>query len=379
MSNRNLDKLSVAQQYLSQLSDQQIMQLVEIAQRESARELSRNQRKFILPREAKERLAELEQQPKQLTDGRMTQWMKYVKKLGSLTYTAPSFDTTMDERQLYHQLRQLCTQHYLPPDFTSAMVPTIMKYLKTDVMRPIILSGPPGCGKTTGAKILFDMIGLHWCLISTNRVQRSHGLFGEGMSYQSPDVGAFVQGMLRKETLNPAFIIDEIEKCADRGTQCSVDDELLSVCDGSAEEFEDNFLGFQISMQHCPIIMTCNELELVSEPLRDRCTVYQFHDVELSRLLPMMQDYASSQVESKYTHQVIIPSEYVEEAVSKLYRQGVHSIRQHQKLIDGTLGQAYDSYLQTENTESVVVTPMWFDTQISALSADNQRMKKIGF
>jgi ATP-dependent Lon protease len=329
----------------------------------------------ILPKELKEELAELKEkqrtQPKSV-DQENSKWIRTCEGLEKLTRVSPAFSREVSDQTVYRRIKKAAEEHLLPESLCADLLPDLLHYLRQGSMKPVILAGEPGCGKTTAAKVVAEVLGLPYHLISAPGTASGHGLTGETRSYRGGDAGELVRGMLRTKARNPLFIVDEVEKVPATQNVAPLTHELLSMCDGTREIF-DNFVGCTIDTFPSPLIMTCNELDQVPRPLRDRCTVIMFPEVDQVRLGRMMDDYRRNK-ETQYGGLVHLEPQVALALQKRLYDRGVRSIRQHQTLLDKVMGAAYLKAL--ENEEQVFVTA---EDALPAVDALTQGHRRMGF
>tara|TARA_Y100000004_G_scaffold131934_1_gene148877 strand:- start:4124 stop:5068 length:945 start_codon:yes stop_codon:yes gene_type:complete len=134
---------------------------------------------------------------------------------------------------------------------TDQVKSTFQSFLDNGEIPNLLLSGPPGIGKTTVAKALCDELGADYYVINGS----DEGRFLDTVRNQAKSFASTVS--LTSESRHKVLIIDE----ADNTTN---DVQLL--LRASIEEFQKN----------CRFIFTCNYKNRIIEPLHSRCAVVDF-------------------------------------------------------------------------------------------------------
>jgi len=76
----------------------------------------------------------------------------------------------------------------------------------------LLLNGPPGVGKTSIAKTIGQCLKRTQRFISFAGVSDPHFFKGHRRTYIDAQAGVFVKELVKANTLNPVFILDEVDK-----------------------------------------------------------------------------------------------------------------------------------------------------------------------
>jgi Lon-like ATP-dependent protease len=78
----------------------------------------------------------------------------------------------------------------------------------------LLLNGPPGVGKTSIAKSIGKCLKRTQRFISFAGVTDPHFFKGHRRTYVDSQAGVFIKELIKADTLNPVFILDEVDKMA---------------------------------------------------------------------------------------------------------------------------------------------------------------------
>ncbi len=326
-------------------------------------EMGKNQREYVLRQQLKaikeelgedegdqgdldgieERLAKADL-PKEADDVAKKQ-LKRLRSMqvGSAEYTVvrtyldwildiPWSESTEDNLEILEVRKVLDEDHYGLDKVKKRIVEYLaVRKLKKDKKGPILcLVGPPGVGKTSLGRSIAKALGRKFVRVSLGGVHDEAAIRGHRRTYVGALPGQIIQGMKKSGTVNPVFMMDEIDKIGHdfRGDPSAA---LLEVLDPEQNNtFADHYLEIPYDLSNVMFVATANVADPIPPPLRDRMEILDIPGYTRREKLAIAKEHLIPKQLEEHglsLEQLVITDEAVEELIEHYTREaGVRSL-----------------------------------------------------
>lgn len=143
-------------------------------------------------------------------------------------------------------------------------------------LSPVVLAGPPGCGKSRFVRAFAEAFGSPWRRVDRAGESDAREFLGTGVGWAGETAAMPTRVLAEIDVANPVIFVDELDKETHDARGGSLTRGLLAMLEPeTASTWRDPLLTTTVDLSHIVWIIAVNDATRLPAPLRSRVAIHQ--------------------------------------------------------------------------------------------------------
>lgn len=256
----------------------------------------------------------------------------------------PQADNLLQTTRAFANLRHLAALEEIVSNAVRLAIET-----KTPVeLPPLLLVGAPGGGKSWIANRIGEAIGAKPVVISMATISDITTITGRSSAWRNPGLGRIASEILLGDIANPFFVLDELEKIREPGSERPGSENVLHslIEPENARIFRDELLDLPFDASHAFWLMTANDASTLPPSLLDRMLVFEVPELDAATKRNVARDMFSAANARRFDY-FAPPQDELYDAIA------AGGLRQARRMIALAMGRAVEQGRKSVTADDV--------------------------